>query len=275
MRNSRKGAVNPVTVFVIAVVLAVIGVAAIGMYFFQAAAKRAADRKAETASARDLLGQVKDVAEGGKLGQTPDFPDTPLGRIQRTSYEWLRGQQTSTEAFMKELEEMNWDWVGGPESLRTKPNLEKSLAISAKAKELVRKHIAQLDAGVAQMIKTVEAQSDGTPAAQQFVAGFKSSASDPNGGFQTGRQTWVVLIKNIESLEDMMRFLLARSGRYLVNTQGGIEFDTSVSDREIDTYNEIVDRVDGYLQEINDLEKKRLELARKQLDQAGQTLGKP
>ncbi len=274
MSRTRQAAVNPIAIFAIAVIVVALVIAGLGTSLLKGAKQRSEEREAERKSMVEFLGQAKKLNEGGKLGNMPDFPETSIGRMQRIVFVWARTGQTRTEELMKRLTELGWDWVGSPESLRTKASLEKCLSISPKVKAAVLAHRKWFDEGYSKVLADVESQADGSRDARSFVAGLKESSQREKGGYQLGLKTWDVLVKNIEALEEMFRFLLARSGKYKVAEDGTIEFDASVSDRDAEAYNAITDRVNGQLQEMNRLEAERLRISQENFERATKELSK-
>lgn len=274
MSRRRYAAVSPIAIFVAAVIVGAIVLAVLGTAIFQTASKRVKDRADERQSMQDFLGEAKKLADGGSMGKMPDFPDTPLGRMQRVVFLWAKEGQDRSAQMMKTLEGLDWQWVGSPDSLKTKANLEKCLATTPKAKKEVEKLLAWIDVGYAKALADMEAQADGSKDAGSFLSGLKLANQSQVSGFQLGKKTWQLLIKNIESLEEMFRFLLARTGKYSVTEDGLIDFKSGVTDKEQAEYEAIVDRVNGYLEEIAQLEEKRRKVAMEHFDRATKELSR-
>ncbi len=232
----------PIRISILLGAMFVILVAALTPVMLNARAKRKAEMQMASQAMRDMGSQLKklsDVGFKGDLGDAPQFPDSALGKVQRRNYEFVAyalKQRTKLEEAMKTS---NWEWVLSPPSIKGIANLEKAIAITkeiASVADLVQVEAKEeMQRLFDDCNKIVEQSNDS--AARDFVKGMESKLNEPGSGFAQIEKTRQLQKDNYKSILAYLKFLLKFNGRYTVDSTGGITFDASVKQREVDAFN--------------------------------------
>lgn len=265
-RQSDKGNRIVILAIVGIVVLAIAG--AFGSkVFFGAMAKRVGDRHADQKSTGEVLDAAEKLLEGDKMATQANFPDTPVGRMNRLVFELMLGEQTRQEEINRDLERIGWEWVMSAESLSTKTNLEESLRRLAQAKKITDDYYFKLESAYLEMLKKMDVEAQKDPDAEKFLAGFKDRQSEPGNGLYFANKISAELEKNHTAIGDCLRFLLARTGKFDVDADGAVSFRPP-HEKETDSYNLLVDKLNASMEEMTRIEEERLRLMRTRINDA-------
>ncbi len=242
--------------FIVLGVIAIVGVKTLLM-------DRVENKRKEEASLNQMKDNVLRASEGGQLGQRPDFPDTTVGRLSAIAYDYLDEVMKNETWFAAEIEKIDWEWVMTADSLKNGTTVQKSLEITAKAKELAKKYGQNMDDASGAVLAKMKAEAGTDSKGQGFVRGFESSLTDPNKGLSIAKQIVATLLENMEAIEQALTVLKPHSGKYTVAPDGGITFTGNISQKEIDRYNDAIGKIQTTYEELSSLETKR-QLAVKQ-----------
>ena len=120
--------------------------------------------------------------------------------------------------------------------------------------------------------KEMEREAKTSREAQKVYETFQENSRKKGGGLYYANQIAEKLKDNHDALGEALKFLLARSGKYTVDNEGQILFDESVSDRDLDQYNRIIERVDQAMRDVEELDRQRLASAQQRISQAREYL---
>ncbi len=258
----RSGKVNTIWLFVGALVLATCIGGSLLFTSFAGLVKKSVEDKQKQKSAETAMTQnVRNVLEGQELGKRPTFADTPYGRQQALTYDYLAFTVSSQKKLLSDLEAIKFDWVMSAEAIKTKEGLNESLRRVEAARLIVKKFYTELETKYGAMMVKLKAEAESDRTAKNFLAGFLAHSEGPNGPMVLQRAARSALARNHDALEGCIKTLQSLSGKYSVDSEASLTFDASVPDSTINKYNAYVEATNLTLNELNSLEARRIQIA--------------
>lgn len=275
MRGSaRSGALHPLWVAIPALILAVLAALVLGVVSVHKAKERGRFDKVDKESTLGMADEFEKAIEGQELSGKTSFPDTPIGNMNRILYDNANGLQKRERAFEKELDAIGWDWVMSPDSMRTKKSLQEALRRVNKTRETFATYRRDYLRNFEQLLERLKPYSLQSRDARDYYAGLRNAAKLPGSGTHFMNRTAVLAAKNHDAIENALRFLLRRVGRYSVADDGTIYFSATVPQREVDAFNKLNDTINSTAAQISNLDRERVERARFGLQRMREELAK-
>jgi hypothetical protein len=212
------------------------------------------------AATLQVLDNVQATLGGKKPVKEPTFPDTELGRLAALSYKMSSTMAADQRKYESDLLAAKWDTLLLPASMKTKADVETSISIIGKARNLLTGFERRSESVVSQTLVAMQ-KGARSKNGRDFFAGFRTSLEKKGNGLHTLRTSFSLARKNHDALEDAMQVLLRISGRYKVFEDGSVEMGDDVPDADVDAYNDAVDRINSTLDEIEKLYENRRDKA--------------
>lgn len=255
-RNARMSPVLLVTAVI--VFIGCIGASFAVVSMFGGLQRTITERSQEKQSADAMEESIRRLVSEQKLGERPTFPDTPVGKMQSLAYGFLEKQVARQTLFDKRLKEIGFDWVMGPDSLRSKKNLEECVARIGQARDLAKWFYESQAGDYEQLRSEMQAIAKTDARALSFLKEFEQTTMGPAGSLTLTNKVRDQLAANHDALDKCVRFLLANSGKFDVQPDGAVVFHAGFSQSKIDEYNGYVNRTVATMNEINRLESLRV-----------------
>lgn len=258
----RSGRSNPalLAAILVAVLGAFIGIAFIATSFFTGIKRQMDTKRMEREATDDMIDSIRKYVTSQELGKKPNFPDSPLGKVQSIAYDLVLLQVARGREFEDRLNKSGYDYVMTPESLRTREGLEKSLRLIDEARAITDWLYAGMKRDIDKTVEKMRGAAKGDQNAETFLKAFEESLNDPEGTMALNDKIRIELAKNHDALTACVSFLLREFGQYTVDSNGSVVFDVGFPSSKMDEYNSYVQQTTATMAEIDRLEAHKVAL---------------
>lgn len=259
-QQSSSGKILAIVGGIVIGLLLVCGIGAAGMY--KVIQDRKAQRKADLKSVDDLAQAALKIKDGKDAGNV-QFPDTPIGHMNKIVFGFLQESQQIAGKFQTSLDKIGWDQIGELKGRDKKEGVQKDLDRIASAKRITAEFSDSFERSLDEVKAALEDESRKSSDGESFYRGFTNSLNKPTNSISITRETLKALKANHDALEAQYEFLLKRIGHYKIDNDT-ILFDAAVSQREVDEFNKLATKVDETIKKVQALDQQQ----QLQMDQA-------
>lgn len=272
-RGLRSGEIHPLLVFAVVFGVIVAGGIVATIVAYPRLKDAVAQRREEKRAAKEIAEQAERLVSGQEPAGPSEFPDTPIGHMQKIVSDHLVNQSKLDKGYEQGLTAIGWDWVLTPESVSTKHNLEDCLGRIQKAQRLSRAYEADNWSALRHTAEALSKYAHHNRETRAIYESYRSALDTSSENHARAVEIFKALHENQAACELACRHLLRHFGKYTVAEDGTVTFMEGVPDQVVAAYNDIIDRLTAAGERLQRFDEARRRAAHELLSKARSAAG--